>query len=287
MPNHRTPDEAPRRGDPAAGPVLLELIPLGEELGEARLGLVTLNRPDQLNPIDEELVGALRESVDRCAGDERVRAIAVTGAGRAFSAGGDMKKYLELQRDPHRFGRFLDELHDLFSSLPRCPQPVLALVNGVALAGGLELILFSDLAFASTAASIGDGHLRYGQMGGGGVLTLLPHTVGPSRARELILSGRMLEPEEARDWGLVAKVVGEDELLPAARDFAVEIARKSPLAVANAKRVANQAFWSGAGLADGLKLEREADVLYCATSSDAQEGLRAFAEGREPSFTGR
>lgn len=119
------------------------------------------------------------------------------------------------------------------------------------------------------------------------MLTLLPRAIGPARARELILSGRMLEPEEAMDWGLIAKVTNEDELLPAARAFAGEVARKSPLAVANAKRIANQVFWSGAGLADGLRLEREADVLYCTTSADAQEGLMAFGEGRPPVFRGR
>lgn len=176
MPNHRESSGAP-------DPVLLDLMPISEECGEARLGLVTLNRPDQLNPIDDELIEALSEALDRCTGDDRVRVIAITGAGRAFSAGGDMKKYLELQRDAVRFGRFLDDLHTLFSRLPRCPQPVLALVNGVAVAGGLELILFSDLAFASTAARIGDGHLRYGQMGGGGCSRFFPaRSAPPARA---------------------------------------------------------------------------------------------------------
>jgi enoyl-CoA hydratase/carnithine racemase len=271
----------------AAESVLVDLLPLGEELGDARLGLIILNRPEQLNPIDAEVVASLLEAFDRCADDQRVRVIAVTGSGRAFSAGGDMKRYLELQRDAARFGDFLDELHELFSRLPSYPQPVLALVNGIAVAGGLELILFCDLAFASTGARIGDGHLRYGQMGGGGVLTMLPRAVGPARARELILSGRMLSAEEALEWGLVARVVEDGELLAAARSFAAGIAKRSSLAVANAKQVANTVLWEGTGVRGGLRLEREADLLYCTTSTDAQEGLRAFAEQREPRFKGR
>jgi enoyl-CoA hydratase/carnithine racemase len=253
----------------------------------AQLGLVTMNRPGELNPIDWDTGLALGRAFDELASDERIRVVAVTGAGRAFSAGGDMKKYQVLQRDGRDFPRFLADLHDVFSRISGYPQPFVALVNGVAVAGGLELLLSCDLAIASASARIGDAHLNFGQMGGGGVLTLLPRAVGPARARELIFSGRMLSPEEAARWGLVSSVVGDGELIRAATDFATEVARKSPLAVANAKRVLNAALREGTGVAAGLRLEREATARYCLTSDDAHEGLRAFAEKRPPQFSGR
>jgi enoyl-CoA hydratase/carnithine racemase len=265
--------------------VTVDRIDVGDE--GAQLGVVTMNRPGELNPIDWDTGLALGRVFDELASDKRIRVVAVTGAGRAFSAGGDMKKYQVLQRDRRDFPRFLADLHEVFSRISRYPQPFVALVNGVAVAGGLELLLSCDLAIAAASARIGDAHLAFGQMGGGGVLTLLPRTVGPARARELIFSGRMLSPDEAADWGLVSSVVGDGELIKAATDFATEVAKKSPLAVANAKQVLNAALWEGTGVAAGLRLERETTARYCLTSDDAYEGLIAFAEKRRPQFRGQ
>jgi enoyl-CoA hydratase len=217
---------------------------------------------------------------------EGVRAVGVTGAGRAFSAGGDMKRYQELQRNAEEFPQFLRDIHAMFSRISQYPKPYVALVNGVAVAGGIELILSCDLAIAAESARIGDAHLTFGQMGGGGVLTLLPRTVGPNRARELVFSGRLLTPEETLDWGIVSRVVADDQLLEAGRAFAADVAKKSPLAIANAKQVLNSALWEGTQVAAGMRLEREVTARYCLTSEDAHEGLAAFAEKRKPVFRG-
>jgi enoyl-CoA hydratase len=265
--------------------ILVDRLPVDEH--GSLLGLVTLNRPKEMNPLDWDTGLRLGQIFDELAADPAVRVIAVTGAGRAFSAGGDMKKYQELQRDPQAFPQFLADLHDVFGRISRQPKPVIALVNGIAVAGGIELILSCDLAIAAESAQIGDAHLPFGQMGGGGVLTLLPRAVGPARARELVLSGRLLPSAEALDWGLVSKVVPDDELIDAGIAFAKEVAKKSPLAVANAKSVLNTAFWEGTGIPAGMRLEREVTGRYCLTSDDAPEGLRAFAEKRRPAFTGR
>lgn len=263
----------------------VERIDVGDDGGA--LALVTFVRTEEMNPVDWGTIRALRATFDALAEDDAVRVVAVTGRGRAFSAGGDMKKYRQLQRDPVDFPLFLKDFHDLLVAVARYPKPYVALVNGIAVAGGLELILGCDLAFAAESARIGDAHQTFGQMGGGGVLTLLPHAVGPARARELFFTGRMLPAQEALDWGLVSKVVPDGELRAAAEEFAASVAKKSPLAIANAKRIANEVYWGGTGLHEGLLVEREATARYCLTSEDAPLGLDAFANKQTPRFVGR
>jgi len=265
--------------------VVLDRHPL--EVDGALAAVLRLNRPDQLNPIDDEVLDRIDEHLDAVDADESVRALFVTGNGRAFSAGGDLKKYVELQRDPVGFPLFVSHLHRTFGRLRAMPIPVVALVNGVTAAGGLELILNCDFAIVAASAKVGDGHLNFGQMGGGGVLTLLPRAIGKARAIELLLSGRFLTAAEAVEWGLASRCVADDELLAAGLAFAEEVASKSPLAVANAKQVAHQ-LWSDNGSVDaGLRYELERDAYYCLTSHDAPEGLQAFADKRPPKFTGR
>jgi enoyl-CoA hydratase/carnithine racemase len=265
--------------------VLLERHRLGR--GRPVAALVTLNRPAQLNPMDGALVAALDRRLDEVADDPDVRAVMVTGAGRAFSAGGDLKGYQTLQRDPVAFPRFVADVHRVFGRLRTMPVPSIGLVNGVAVAGGLELILNCDVVFAAASARIGDGHLNFGQMGGGGVLTLLWRVVGRARANELMLSGRLLPADEAADGGLVNRVVRDDELLASGLAFAREVAAKSPLAVANAKQVMHELWSDGRSVDAGLRYELARDAYYCLTSHDAPEGLAAFAEKRRPRFRGR
>jgi enoyl-CoA hydratase/carnithine racemase len=259
----------------------------GDSAMPAVAAVVRLNRPDQLNPIDDEVLDRLDEHLDEIERDDAVRALFVTGNGRAFSAGGDLKKYVELQRDPVGFPRFVSHLHHTFGRLRAMRIPAVALVNGVTAAGGLELILNCDFAIVGASAKVGDGHLNFGQMGGGGVLTLLPRAIGKARAIELLLSGRFLTAAEAVEWGLASRCVADEELLEAGLAFAREVASKSPLAVANAKQVAHQ-LWSDNGSVEaGLRFELERDAYYCLTSHDAPEGLQAFADKRPPKFTGR
>ena len=268
-------------GPPVDGPGAGFDVPL-----DAELAMLTLDRPEELNPLDHDTIRALNKALDVLDRDPRIRAIAVTGAGRAFSAGGDMKKYRTLQRDPLGFPAFLADLHGLLTAIGAAATPVVALVNGIAVAGGIELLLACDFAVAARSARIGDAHLPYGQMGGGGSLTLLPRTVGPSRARELVFTGRLLPAAEAKEWGLVSRVVPDADLLAAGIEIGRGLAARSPLAVANAKRTLNAAYWDGTAITAGLRLERETAARYGLTSADAHEGLAAFAEKRSPRFTG-
>jgi enoyl-CoA hydratase len=255
--------------------------------GSARAALVRLNRPEQLNPIDGATLLALDAVLDEILADTGIRAILITGAGRAFSAGGDLKSYLSLQRDAVMFPRFLRDLHRIFGRLRTAPVPVIALVNGVTAAGGLELILNCDFALAARTARIGDGHLNFGQMGGGGVLTLLPRAIGRARAAELVFTGRFVDAAEAAEWGLVNRVVDDDALHAEGLALARDIAAKSTLALANAKEVLHAVWADNASVESGLRIERERDAFYCLTAEDAREGLAAFSEKRPPRFTGR
>ena len=163
-------------------------------------------------------------------------------------------------------------------------MPVVALVNGVTAAGGLELLLSCDFAYAAQSARIGDLHLKFGQMGGGGVLSLLPRSIGPARARELIFSANLLDAHEAARWGIVNRVVPDDDLLAAGLEFADGAATRSAEAMAVAKDVLNGTFAEGTGLNAALRLERESTQRFCLTLPDPQEGLAAFAEGRQPNW---
>lgn len=248
---------------------------------------LTLNRPAELNAMSWELVAAFDDAVSQAAADPQVRVVFVTGSGRAFSAGGDLKSYVQLQRDPVRFPRFVKDLHDAFGRLRKLRVPAIALVNGVTVAGGLELLLNCDFALAAQSARIGDGHLNFGQMGGGGVLTLLARMIGIAKAAELVMTGRLLDAQTASEWGLVSRVVADDQLRAEGMKLAAEIAVKSPLAVANAKDVMNTIWTQNLSVDSGLRIELDRNALYCLTSEDAPEGLAAFSEKRPPRFTGR
>lgn len=248
---------------------------------------ITLNRPEQLNAMSWDLISALDAAIDRVETDDEVRVLFVTGRGRAFSAGGDLKDYMELQQDPVNFTKFVTDLHRTFSRLRSLRVPTVALVNGVTAAGGLELILNCDVALAAVSARIGDCHLNFGQMGGGGVLTLLSRYVGIQRAAELIFTGRLLTATEAAEWGLVNRVVPDGNLVAQGIAFAQQIAAKSPLAIANAKFVMTNVWSEVPSINSGLRVELERNVKYCTTSYDAAEGLKAFSEKRPPHFEGR
>lgn len=274
--------EAPERDS-----VLLDLVPLPDAPSAAYAALLTLNRPSELNPLDLAMLLRLRELLDEIDQDERIRTILITGAGTAFSAGGNLKKYIAMQKDPETWIEFLEKAHLTFLALRQHRLPVVSLVNGVAVAGGLEVIVCSDFAYAAKSSRIGDAHLRYGQMGGGGALTLIPRAIGAQRARELIFSGRILSSAEAYEWNIVNRVVPDDELLAAGIEFSTLVARMSPLAVANVKFVINESLETGLGVAAQMRLELERAARYNLTSEDAAEGLIAFSEKRVPHFTGR
>ncbi|NGP07398.1 enoyl-CoA hydratase/isomerase family protein [Rhodococcus sp. 14C212] len=280
----QTTGTAPETKAKDQGSVLVERIEVGDG---AFAGLLTLNRPEAMNPLDVAMVAGLHDGLTELGEDPTVRVVLITGAGQAFCAGGDLKKYIELQSDKERWPQIMETNHRMFAKIRSLPKPVVALVNGVTVAGGLEILVNCDFAYAARSARIGDGHLRYGQMGGAGALAILPHLIGPAKARELVFSGSLLPAEEVHALGLVNRVFDDEELLEGGLAFARLVAQRSPLAEANAKFVINEGLESGYGFRTHMRLELERTTRYVLTSEDSREGLAAFSEKRSPVFTGR
>ena len=258
--------------------LLFERVPLDDD--GSTVAILTFNRPETLNAINWPTLRALKAAMREAADDPHVRTILITGKGRGFSAGGDIKGYVTLQADAVAFPRFVDDFIETLECARNCSKPVIALINGICAAGGLELILSCDFSWAAESARIGDMHLNYAQIGGAGVMAQLPRLIGPAKARELVFSGKLLTSREALDWGLVNRVIPDDQLLEAGIEFARGVAAKSPNAVGSVKYVINNGI--AGDLPSALRLERERALVHCLTLPDSMEGINAFVEKRKP-----
>jgi len=246
---------------------------------EAACTVLTLNRPEKLNPLDWSTVKELKDAVDRL---DAGPPVLVTGAGRAFCAGGDLTGYVSLYTRPDDFRSFLLDFRDMLMAIERSERIFIAVINGACAAGGLELLLACDIVLAAQEAQIGDAHLNFGQLPGAGGSQRLPRAVGSLRAKHLILSGRFLNGREAVDIGLANEAVPGRELMPRARAFARELAERSPSGLRGAKHLVNQGMEMT--LAEALDFEIDYVHRYATTDPDATEGLRAFAEKRQPAY---
>lgn len=242
---------------------------------------ITLNRPDKLNAITLEMVADFERVLD-AALEAGIRVITVTGEGRAFSAGADLSA---IGTKPGDSIPFLAALQALFARIAELPIPVIALVNGTAMGGGLELILAADFAIASESAKVGDGHTNVGVIPGGGGAVILPKRIPLSLAKYLVFTGDRMTAHDLRAAGLYAEVVAPEQLLERGAELAEKLAAKSPLALREIKRLMHASL-PITDPAEALALELEANREY-STSYDMAEGMRAFAEKRPPQFEGR
>jgi enoyl-CoA hydratase/carnithine racemase/AcrR family transcriptional regulator len=245
---------------------------------------IRLNRPEERNPLDHDTIRALLAHLDELEQDPGIRAVVITGQGRGFSAGGDLRKYLDLYTRPAQFSAFLDDFRQLCQRLERGPLVTCAMVNGACVAGGLELALACDFITMSTEAMIGDGHLGSGQLPGAGGSQRLGRAIGYQKAKEWMLSGRLYTAEEADRVGLVTLTAEPVTLEPATVAFVAAAGQHSPLAYRTMKSLINIARHDA--LDDGLGREVELVHDYATTSVDATEGLRAFLEKRRPAYPG-
>lgn len=243
---------------------------------------LTLVQADRLNPLDWATVREMREAVAEIEAADGVNAVVITGRGRSFSAGGDLEGYLRLYRNPDEFEGFLDDLFQLLGAIELSSKIYVAAVNGVCVAGGLELLLACDLAIAAASARIGDGHLNFGQLPGAGGSQRLPRAIGLLRAKHLMMTGALLSAADAERFGLVNEVVPDEKLDAAVDKLIVCLSEKSRAGIRGAKHLANLTLTND--LASGLRQEIDFVHRYATTEPDATEGLLAFKEKRKPVF---
>jgi enoyl-CoA hydratase len=246
----------------------------------ARIGVVLMNRPKQLNALSGELMGAVIGALQELDADPEIRAIVLGGGERAFAAGADIAELAAgtpISLYENRRIEQWDRIRDLRT-------PVVAAVSGFCLGGGCELAMLCDLIVASETAKFGQPEINLGVLPGAGGTQRLTRAVGKAVAMDMILTGRMISAREALGLGLVARVVAKEAWLDEAKRAAGEIAAKGPIAVRLAKEAVDQAF--EAPLSVGIEFERRAFYLARA-SEDATEGLTAFVEKRAPNFVGR
>jgi enoyl-CoA hydratase len=247
------------------------------------VAVLTLDNPGKLNALSMEMLDAIGGHLDRIEGDDAVRAVVITGAGeKAFAAGADIGHMREASVQEAR--DYAELGHALFARIEAFPKPVIAAINGFALGGGCELVLACDIRLASDTARLGQPEVNLGIFPGWGGTQRLPRLTTPGFAKDLIFTGRHVRADEAHGAGLVNHVYPQAELVDRAVALGEEIARKSPLAVAVAKGLVNEALEGD--YADALARELAAFGDAFATE-DQREGMAAFFEKREPRFTGR
>ena len=248
-----------------------------------KIAYVTLNRPQALNAYNTRMRDELYQTLGAIKDDDEIQVVIFKGAGdKAFCAGADITEFLSAPSATiARQVRFERDVWGLFLSIP---QPLIAAIHGFCLGSGIEIALCCDIRICSEDARFGLPEVGLGIIPAAGGTQTLPRTIGRGKALEMLLSGNIMEAQEAYRIGLVNRVVPWNELMPAAEQLALKITGQAPLAVRAAKNAINRGL--DMTLEQGLALEREL-ALPLMTSQDTREGLKAFREGRTPKFEGR
>ena len=246
---------------------------------EAGVATITFNRPDRLNALNHEMLAEFRDALDRVRRDPGIRVLLLTGAGRSFIAGADIKVFLEF--DPLTARAFARSAHDTGFALSALEIPVIACVNGFALGGGLEMAMACDFIYAADTARLGQPEINLGIIPGFGGTQRLSRLVGKGTAKEMVLTGRMVEASEAKTLGLVAHVFPTDTFMAECLKVARSLAAKGRVSLAAAKSAIDRGF--DLDLKNACLVEVDSFAL-CFASPDAHEGARAFLEKRQPKF---
>lgn len=244
------------------------------------LGIVTLHRPKVLNALNHELMEELVTALEDYDRNDDVRVIILTGSERAFAAGADIKE----MSDETTISIMLKDQFATWDKIRSVKKPIIAAVSGYALGGGCELMMNCDIIVAAESAQIGQPEINIGVIPGAGGTQRLTRVVGKHKAMEMILTGRPISGKEAKEYGLVNKVVPNETFLDEAKAMAKEIAKKSPVATRLAKESILKVF--DTSIAEGLMFERK-NFYTLFSSEDQKEGMKAFLEKRQPTFSGK
>lgn len=246
------------------------------------IGIVTVNRPEQMNSLNSVTRKEMAEAFTELGDDSEILVIILTGApGKAFIAGADIKEFLKLNLKTEK------ELKNdwlVTEVIENLKKPVIAMIDGFCLGGGLEIAMSCDLRVASDRTKLGQPEINIGIIPGAGGTQRLTRLVGEGRAMEMILTGRMVKAEEGLQYGILNFIFTHDELEEKTMEMAKEITEKSPYAIERAKQSVKSV--SNMNLREGLKFEREM-FLECFTSDDGKEGITAFIEKRKANFKGK
>ncbi|SFB85098.1 enoyl-CoA hydratase [Marinospirillum celere] len=248
---------------------------------------LTLNRPERLNAVNQAVYTALCEQLDAARERSDVRALVLTGAGRAFCVGADMKAHAEGTRTAYEKREYLRGEQEVCRRLVEYPKPIVAAVNGYALGAGAELAVAADFLLMKSDALWGLPETSIGAFIGGGISWLLPQRVGMTQAKELVLLGEKITGDQAVHLGLAHRSLvaeGLDSFHQQVQEFARRLAKQAPLSMALAKQQLNLA--GQRSLTDALTAELEG-MMFCSSTEDWQEGVNAFTEKRNPVFSGR
>jgi len=253
---------------------------ISEPQYQPHIALVRLNRPKELNALNLQLMGELRDALKELDDNNDVRVIIITGNEKAFAAGADIKQ----MSDKSAIDMLQIDQFSTWDSIRKTRKPIIAAVSGFALGGGCELSMLCDMIVASETAKFGQPEIKIGVMPGAGGTQRLTRAVGKARAMEMVLTGKFISAEEAFQFGLINKIVPVELYLQEAVKLAKEIAEMSPIAVQLAKESVNKVYDSS--LQEGLSFERKNFYMLFA-SEDQKEGMSAFIEKRKPEFKGK
>ena len=254
---------------------------LQTQLDDAGILQITLNRPDKLNSLNHELLNELHDVLHTAKKEKAVKAVLVTGTGKAFCAGADIQRLAEL--DATQGLVFAQEGQHIFRHFSRLGKPTLAAINGYAFGGGCELAAATNLRIASTNASFSQPEIKLGLMPGYGGTQRLARLIGKGRALDMCLTGKMINAEHALHWGLISEITTDENLLPRAYEILHNLVKLAPLALVNIIQVIEQGY--DLPLAEALELEASHFSLLCDTK-DKKEGVQAFLEKRAAHFIG-